>query len=168
MRINWFPVLLLRRAIIACLTLVLASVAAYADDSLDIVIYGASGEVGSHVVREALDRGHRVTAVSRNPQKVEMRHDNLSIVKGDLLDLSSITETVTGQDVVILSVRGVIGDSGLPENALQFIAAADRRVPDRWQPGIGRRSKRNRRRMCGSSSQLLTDRRSGLFSLSQL
>jgi putative NADH-flavin reductase len=96
---------------------------AIADDSLDIVIFGATGKVGSHVVREALDRGHRVTAVSRNPERVQMRHENLSIVKGDLLDTASIHRTVTGQDVVILSVRGVIGDSGSPESALQFIAA---------------------------------------------
>ena len=123
MRNSWFPVLLIRRAGVACFALIAAAHTVHANDSLDIVIYGASGEVGSHVVREALDRGHRITAVSRNPQKVEMRHDNLSVVKGDLLDLSSITETVTGQDVVILSVRGVIGDSGLPESALQFIAA---------------------------------------------
>ena len=95
----------------------------HADQALDIVIYGATGEVGSHAVQEALDRGHRVTAVSRNPAKVETRHPRLSVVKGDLLDRASVAEAVTGKDVVILSVRGVIGDSGQPESALQFIAA---------------------------------------------
>jgi putative NADH-flavin reductase len=97
--------------------------AAPTEQPLDIVIYGATGEVGSHVVHEALDRGHRVTAVSRRPEQVDIQHDNLSVVKGDLLDKASVTETVTGKDVVILSVRGVIGDSGSPESALQFIAA---------------------------------------------
>lgn len=97
--------------------------AAHANKKLDIVIYGATGEVGSHAVQEALDRGHRVTAVSRNPAQVEMQHANLSVVKGDLLDRTSVADTVAGKDVVILSVRGVIGDSGTPESALQFIAA---------------------------------------------
>jgi len=105
------------------LVLILTTGVGYADDALDIVIYGATGDVGSHVMQEALDRGHRVTAVSRNPLQVELRHDNLSVVKGDLLDTASVTATVTGQDIVILSVRGVIGDSGMPENALQFMAA---------------------------------------------
>ncbi|MGI9272259.1 MAG: NAD(P)-dependent oxidoreductase [Woeseiaceae bacterium] len=109
--------------VITCLTLLLTAAGAYADDSLDIVIYGATGKIGSRVVQEALDRGHRVTAVSRNPAQIEMQHDNLAAVKGDLLDKASVTEIVTGQDVVILSVRGVIGDSGSPESALQFIAA---------------------------------------------
>ena len=105
------------------MALILSAGTGHADGGLDIVIYGATGKVGSHVVQEALDRGHRVTAVSRRPEQVEMQHDNLSIVKGDLLDKASVTEIVTGKDVVILSVRGVIGDSGWPESALQFMAA---------------------------------------------
>ena len=103
--------------------LLLVAGVAHAEPELDIVIYGATGEVGSHAVHEALSRGHRVTAVSRNPAQVEMRHANLSVVKGDLLDRTSVAEIVAGKDVVILSVRGVIGDSGTPESALQFIAA---------------------------------------------
>ncbi len=113
----------MKRALMACLALLLSAGMGRADDSLDIVIYGATGEVGSHVVQEALDRGHRVTAVSRNPAKVTTQHENLAVVKGDLLDKASVTETVAGKDVVVLSVRGVIGDSGKPESALQFIAA---------------------------------------------
>ena len=113
----------MRQVFLVSLMLMLSAVAGHTDDALDIVVYGATGEVGSLVVREALDRGHRVTAVSRNPAQIVMQHDNLSVLKGDLLDTASVTATVTGQDVVILSVRGVIGDSGSPESALQFIAA---------------------------------------------
>ena len=113
----------MRQVFLVSLMLMLSAGTGHTDDALDVVVYGATGEVGSHVVQEALDRGHRVTAVSRNPAQVVMQHDNLSVVKGDLLDTASVAATVTGQDVVILSVRGVIGDSGSPENALQFIAA---------------------------------------------
>ena len=113
----------MRQLFFACFTLFLTIANAHAEQALDIVIYGATGEVGSHVVEEALNRGHRVTAVSRRPEQVERRHANLSVVKGDLLDQDSITQIVTGQDVVIVSVRGVIGDSGTAESALQFMAA---------------------------------------------
>jgi putative NADH-flavin reductase len=51
------------------LALIVTASTAYADETLNIVVYGATGKVGSHVVREALDRGHRVTAVSRNHVK---------------------------------------------------------------------------------------------------
>ncbi|MDJ0701398.1 MAG: NAD(P)H-binding protein [Woeseiaceae bacterium] len=111
------------RTLFGCVILLLTSIAGRADDALDIVVYGATGEVGSHVVTEALDRGHRVTAVSRSPAGVELRHDNLSVVKGDLLDKASVAGVVAGTDVVVVSVRGVIGDSGSPESALQFLAA---------------------------------------------
>ena len=112
----------MKKALLTALALLLTA-QSHAAEPLDIVIYGATGEVGSHVVSEALDRGHNVFAVSRNPASVEMQHANLTVVKGDLLDKASVAETVAGKDVVILSVRGVIGDSGSAESALQFIAA---------------------------------------------
>ena len=94
-----------------------------AAEPLDIVVYGATGDVGTHVVDEALGRGHRVVAVSRDPASIRKRHVNLSVIKGDLLDSASVAETVARKDVVILSVRGVIGESGSPASALQFMAA---------------------------------------------
>jgi putative NADH-flavin reductase len=113
----------MRRVLFIGLAVLFAAGIGHADDALDIVIYGATGKVGSHVMLEALQRGHRVTAVSRNPAQIEMQHPNLSAVKGDLLDKASVGAIVTDKDVVILSVRGVIDDSGTPESALQFVAA---------------------------------------------
>lgn len=113
----------MRKVLITLLASLLAAGTGHADPALDIVIFGATGKIGSFAAHEALDRGHRVTAVSRNPAKVEMRHSNLSVVKGDILDKARVAEIVTGKDVVILSVRGVIGGSGTSESALQFIAA---------------------------------------------
>ena len=113
----------MKPGILVYVALVFLAGAAHGNPTLNIVIYGATGEVGSHIVQEALQRGHHVTAVSRKPEQVDMQHDRLAVVKGDLLDKASVTETVTGKDVVIVSVRGVIGKSGAPESALQFIAA---------------------------------------------
>lgn len=107
------------------LILLLSLPAVHADDRdarLNILIYGATGKIGTHVVTEALDRDHAVTAVSRNPARITRRHENLSAVKGDLLDTDSIRDLATGQDVVIISVRGIIGDSKTAESALQYIA----------------------------------------------
>ena len=113
----------MRKTLLTVLAVLWAAGSPQADEALDIVIYGATGEVGSNAVREALERGHHVFAVSRNPANIEMQHANLSVVKGDLLDEESVARTVAGKDIVILSVRGVIGDSGTPDSALQFIAA---------------------------------------------
>jgi len=114
-----------RGTLLLLLTLLLGLPAAGADNAearLDILVYGATGKIGTHIVTEALDRGHAVTAVSRDPARIERRHENLSAVKGDLLDADSIRSLAAGQDVIIISVRGVIGDSKTPESALQYIA----------------------------------------------
>ncbi len=87
-----------------------------------ILVYGATGKVGSHVVNEALNRGHRVTAVSRDPSRITLVHDKLSIVKGDVLDPASVASLLAGQDVVIISVRGVLGKSKDPGDAVPRMA----------------------------------------------
>ena len=42
----------------------------------NVVLIGASGFVGSAILNEALNRGHRVTAVVLNPGKISVRHPN--------------------------------------------------------------------------------------------
>jgi len=89
--------------------------------SLKILVYGATGKVGGHVVAEALNRGHLVTAVSRDPSRITNSHDHLTAVKGDILDPDSVAELVVDQDIVIVSVRGIAGKSKKPEDAVPRI-----------------------------------------------
>ena len=83
-------------------------------DGLKILIYGASGKVGTHVVDEALNRGHVVTAVSRDPSRITQTDANLRGVQGNILDTESISSLAAGQDVIIISVRGVVGKTKDP------------------------------------------------------
>jgi putative NADH-flavin reductase len=55
-----------------------------------ILIIGASGRTGTLVVSEALDRGHKVTALVRNPSSLPSR-ENLTIIKGTPLNEDDIT-----------------------------------------------------------------------------
>jgi putative NADH-flavin reductase len=93
--------------------------------SLNILVYGASGKVGSHVVDEALSRGHRVTAVSRDPAKFSGSHQHLAVVRGDVLEPDSVAGLVSGQDVIIVSVRGIAGHSRDPADAVTRLAAGN-------------------------------------------
>ncbi len=115
--------MLMRNALLVLFAL-LSGVVAKGEDAvaLNILVYGATGKVGSHVVDEALHRGHHVTAVSRDPSRIELQHPNLTTVQGDLLDSTSIAKLAVNQDVIIVSVRGVVGKSKTPESALQRIA----------------------------------------------
>lgn len=91
--------------------------------SLKIIVYGSTGQVGSRVVNEALNRGHQVTAVSRDPARVKQRHENLAAVRGDILDPESLADLVAGQDVIVVSVRGSADQSKDPDKATQRVAA---------------------------------------------
>ncbi|MFC9425992.1 NAD(P)-dependent oxidoreductase [Streptomyces sp. NPDC056987] len=71
------------------------------------------GTIGSAVVREALDRGHTVTAVVRDRAKVTERHANLTVTTGDVLDGRSVAAAAEGQDVVVSAVGGSDGPGHL-------------------------------------------------------
>lgn len=117
----------MNKFVFVLLTWMLAAgfVSGNADGRLHILVYGATGKVGTHIVDEALNRGHIVTAVSRDPSRIERQHENLTAVEGNLLDPDNVRNLISGKDVVIISVRGVIGDKHDPRNALQFIAAQE-------------------------------------------
>ncbi len=117
----------MRTRFLSLLVLLSGALTAHGQDEatqqLRVLVYGATGKVGIHVVEEALQRGHLVTAVSRDPSQIEKQHENLSVVAGDLLDLQSIELLVEDKNVIIVSVRGMIGKDKKPENTLQYIAA---------------------------------------------
>lgn len=68
-----------------------------------ILVIGATGPTGQQIVDQGLAQGHEVTALVRNPDKFEMQHNSLQIVKGDILDSASL-DAVQQQDAVISSL----------------------------------------------------------------
>jgi len=66
-----------------------------------IALIGASGFVGSALLKESLKRGHSVTAIVRNPEKITLNDPNLQIIQGDVLSEQSIPDVIKGVDVVI-------------------------------------------------------------------
>ena len=83
----------------------------------DLVIYGASGNFGSDIVTEALNRGHNVKGVSRSPENLTVDHPNFTAVKGDVSDLESVLSIIEGADAVIMSLRGNGADNSGEETA---------------------------------------------------
>src|SRR5512133_2002070 len=67
----------------------------------EIVLIGASGFVGSAILTEALDRGHKVRAVVRHPEKITTVHKNLKVIKGDVSLSDTVTDLFKGADAVI-------------------------------------------------------------------
>lgn len=66
-----------------------------------VVLIGASGFVGTAILNELLSRGHKVTAVVRNPEKINVSSSNLDIVKTDVSDTNVMVEICKGKDAII-------------------------------------------------------------------
>jgi len=75
-----------------------------------ITLFGATGGTGKQLVELALAAGYQVVAYVRNPSKISTKHENLTIVQGELADQAMIEGAVNGADAVI-SVLGPRGGS---------------------------------------------------------
>ncbi|XP_037338065.2 uncharacterized protein LOC119224801 isoform X1 [Pungitius pungitius] len=69
--------------------------------SMKIVILGATGQTGQYLVNQALQQGHAVTAVARNPGKLAVHHEKLKVVEADIFSEDSLKPHFSGQDVVM-------------------------------------------------------------------
>jgi putative NADH-flavin reductase len=67
---------------------------------MKIALIGATGFVGSEVLKELLSRGHQVTALARNPEKLAGQL-GLNVVKADALDAAQVAAAVEGHDAVV-------------------------------------------------------------------
>ncbi|MFH0727656.1 MAG: NAD(P)H-binding protein [Pseudomonadota bacterium] len=68
---------------------------------MKLAVIGATGNIGSRVVREALQRDHSVTALARHPEKKLVSHPGLTLCAADLMDLGQMTRAIAGHDAVI-------------------------------------------------------------------
>jgi uncharacterized protein len=69
-------------------------------DTMKIALIGATGFVGSAILKEALNRGHEVAAIVRNPDTLT-RHAKLHPMKGDVYNEDEVVRLVAGSDAVI-------------------------------------------------------------------
>ena len=69
--------------------------------ALHILVIGANGGIGKQVVELALEAGHNVTAMLRNPAKLVMTHNNLQIIKGDVMRQETFEDHIEGKDAII-------------------------------------------------------------------
>ncbi|MCZ8514486.1 NAD(P)-dependent oxidoreductase [Paenibacillus filicis] len=68
---------------------------------MKIALIGAGGTIGQRILKEALDRGHQVTVIARNPAGVSVQNERLSVAAGDIFDAAGIAKAAEGHDAVI-------------------------------------------------------------------
>lgn len=100
---------------------------------MKIVVYGASGMIGQRVTQEALSRGHKVTAIVRNPAKLTIAHPELTVREGNVFDVESVAGAVAGYDAVINATR-----QNADEPSQTFVDAANALVAGLTRAGVRR------------------------------
>jgi putative NADH-flavin reductase len=66
-----------------------------------VLIIGATGATGRVLMREALEQGHEVTALARNPSALAPEDHRPRVLQGNALDASEVEAAVAGQDAVL-------------------------------------------------------------------
>ncbi|HVI44678.1 MAG TPA: SDR family oxidoreductase [Chitinophaga sp.] len=79
-----------------------------------IVVLGANGGIGNQAVLQALNAGYKVTAILRSPEKLQLNHPSLTIMKGDVMLPGTLDEALRNTDVVI----SAIGSNSLKATSL--------------------------------------------------
>ncbi len=67
---------------------------------MKLAVVGASGKIGSRIAEEALNRGHSITGIARNPDS-GIKNEKISWVKADVLNTEQLASAIKGHDAVI-------------------------------------------------------------------
>ena len=91
---------------------------------MKIAVIGATGWLGGAIAREALERGHEVTAIGRDPEKLAAL-EGMNAVAVDATQSDALAEAIAGHDVAVLSVTDRSGPerSVIPQAAQALIDA---------------------------------------------
>ena len=91
---------------------------------MKIIVFGATGSLGQHVVKQALEKGHQVSAFTRSKEKLDhLNNPNLTPVLGDVLDNTTIEQAVKDHDAVIIALGDGMKGSVRAQGTQQIINA---------------------------------------------
>jgi putative NADH-flavin reductase len=95
---------------------------------MKVVVFGASGGTGRHIVDQALEAGYEVTAFVRSPEKLGIEYGNLTVFQGDVMDAESVERAIADQDAVLSALgptRPPVSDM-MVNAATNIVAAMDK------------------------------------------
>lgn len=83
---------------------------------MKLIIFGATGSIGRHLVEQALAQGHVVTGFARRPCALPTADDRFTPLAGDALDAGAVAAAVAGHDAVLIALgagrRGTVRATG--------------------------------------------------------
>jgi uncharacterized protein len=91
---------------------------------MKIVLFGATGNVGQRVIKEALRRGSEIVGVVRDPAAAQSPDPTVKVVQGDATDAASVAAVTRGADAVVNAISPRPNARGLPAPSLTAAARA--------------------------------------------
>ena len=71
---------------------------------MHIAVLGATGGTGTQFVNQAIEAGHTISALVRNPKRLAVTGNHVRIVEGDMLKAVDVRQTVSGADAVVSAI----------------------------------------------------------------
>lgn len=102
---------------------------------MKLALIGATGFVGKAVLNEALQRGYDVTAIARDPQKVDAASDKVTPKAADVFDTASLAAVLEGHDAVVSAYNAGWANPNLYDDFIKGSEAIQQAVK---QAGIKR------------------------------
>jgi putative NADH-flavin reductase len=91
---------------------------------MKLLVLGATGGTGLEIVRQAIDRGHSVTALVRSPERLKEYRDRITIKEGDLVNTADLEQAIRGHDAVLSAFGPRLPMSKADANLRQRFAIA--------------------------------------------
>jgi putative NADH-flavin reductase len=91
---------------------------------MKLVVLGATGATGLEIVRQAIERGHSVTALVRSSERLKAFGDRISVKQGDLLNSADLELVIQGNDAVVSGFGPRLPVSKADAHLLQQFATA--------------------------------------------
>ena len=95
---------------------------------MKLIVFGSTGATGIEVIRLALEKGYEVIAYARSPDKINIEHENLTIIKGELDDLNSLENAISKGDAVIslLGASGKVKDNSISNGVKNIVSLMEK------------------------------------------
>jgi len=100
----------------------------------NIIVFGATGPTGWEFVKQALDEGHELTVIVRDPNSLNLKHPKMKVIKGDVLEYSSFENEVMGKDAVI----SCLGSGGKTKPTIVYSKGMENIVSAMGKSGVDR------------------------------
>lgn len=93
---------------------------------MKLLIFGSTGSIGRQLINQALKLGYTVSAFTRDATKIDIKHNHLQVVQGDVMDPASVEKAVQGNEAVLCALGAGRNGTVRSEGTRNIISAMEK------------------------------------------